>query len=204
MAGPSSKAARASRLQEQNKQAQQRYRDRRRRKLLEMEVQLASMPEQAQELQDALKRSVRQQVSMLANLPKGPLRMMSQGNAQPCLAQEHVLRLEHDLAASQQECQRLREQAAVPAESALAPAESAPAQPATGAVPASLPPVLSTVQLAELGLELQSSAVRLEALLEQQRLSVTGKPPQAAHGTMTCPLAKQSSWAHSALASAIT
>ena len=61
-AGPLSRTNRTPRQQLQNKQAQQRYRERRKMKVTELEGALAGMSQQVDELQGVLKQNVALQV----------------------------------------------------------------------------------------------------------------------------------------------
>lgn len=61
-AGALSRTNRTPRQQLQNKQAQQRYRERRKMKVTEMEQALAAMSQQVDELQGVLKQNVALQV----------------------------------------------------------------------------------------------------------------------------------------------
>ena len=65
-AGTLSRTNRTPRQQLQNKQAQQRYRERRKMKVTEMEQALAAMSQQVDELQGVLKQNVALQVCMPA------------------------------------------------------------------------------------------------------------------------------------------
>ena len=62
-AGALSRTNRTPRQQLQNKQAQQRYRERRKMKVTEMEQALAGMRQQVDELQGVLKQNVALQVA---------------------------------------------------------------------------------------------------------------------------------------------
>ena len=64
-AGTLSRTNRTPRQQLQNKQAQQRYRERRKMKVTEMEQALAAMSQQVDELQGVLKQNVALQVCPL-------------------------------------------------------------------------------------------------------------------------------------------
>ena len=61
---PSGRPARTPRQQEQNKQAQQRYRERRKLKVTEMEGQVGAMQQQLAELQSVIKQNVALQVGL--------------------------------------------------------------------------------------------------------------------------------------------
>ena len=61
---PSGRPARTPRQQEQNKQAQQRYRERRKLKVTEMEGQVGAMQQQLAELQSVVKQNVALQVRL--------------------------------------------------------------------------------------------------------------------------------------------
>ncbi len=64
-AGALSRTNRTPRQQLQNKQAQQRYRERRKMKVTEMEQALGAMSQQVDELQGVLKQNVALQVRFL-------------------------------------------------------------------------------------------------------------------------------------------
>ncbi len=64
-AGTLSRTNRTPRQQLQNKQAQQRYRERRKMKVTEMEQALGAMSQQVDELQGVLKQNVALQVRFL-------------------------------------------------------------------------------------------------------------------------------------------
>ena len=64
-AGTLSRTNRTPRQQLQNKQAQQRYRERRKMKVTEMEQALGAMSQQVDELQGVLKQNVALQVQPL-------------------------------------------------------------------------------------------------------------------------------------------